>query len=774
MTTISQGTLRAGTANVFSANAPILIGAGTTLDLNGFSHTLNALSGTGDIALGSATLTTGTDGGSTTIAGDISGAGSLEKAGSGTLTLTGANTYRGGTTVSGGILLGNTISLQGDILNDARVVFDQGFNGTYAGAMSGGGILEKAGAGTLALTGFNTHTGGTVISGGSIVGTTASLAGDFVINSSLTFGGAIDGAFRGTLGGGGSLWKTGSSTMTLNGSHPFSGLTTVSQGTLALNGTMGGSVLVEQGAEFLAAGGLLGSLTLMNGGRLRIPTPAFAAAAAAAPSTASLAASTGDRLTVPPLFTIGGNLIAGPGSVLSLPVGPGPYPTLQVDGVAALNGAALDATPIELGPKRNLSFLAINATTGLTVATSTVATANPLLLSALRQDGNALAVSIVNLGVPLEGAVNPTYASLGGALDSLKGDLSGDRGFVLRELYALDDDQLDDAMRMIAGEVHASNRHVEIRSSEAFTDMVRNQITERDHEAEEGQTGWGGPTVRWFGQFSREHVSFESQNDALGGGDITDGAGGFEYTLSDRFLVGGGGGFGFGSMALDGLSAASDITAPRAFGVVGFKPKGFGIRGGGSFSRSKAKSTRRILIVALLPPELGGGPLTGGIDREAKSEEVTVQSDQWSEYADHLDFGTYRFDYMFGVRRARFARDNFVETGAGALSLEYDGGTLNLTDTDVKVHWWRRKGGVRPYVETFFRHSSGFDYKLPVEFADEENSDFEAAGLPMGQTAFAARAGVTFVRQIGSFTFEYRIRKATGQTAQSGDLRFRF
>ena len=70
--------------------------------------------------------------------------------------------------------------------------------------------------------------------------------------------------------------------------------------------------------------------------------------------------------------------------------------------------------------------------------------------------------------------------------------------------------------------------------------------------------------------------------------------------------------------------------------------------------------------------------------------------------------------------------------------------------------------------------SSGFDYKSPVEFADEENSDFEAGGLPMGQTAFAARAGVTFVRQIGSFTFEYRIRKATGQTAQSGDLRFRF
>jgi autotransporter-associated beta strand protein len=769
-TTISGGVLRAGAANVFSSGGAISIGAGTTLDLHGFSHTFNALSGAGNVALGSATLTTGGSG-STTLSGVISGTGSLVKSGSGTLTLSGANTYSGGTTVSGGLLVGNTTSLHGSILNNARVVFSQGFSGTYAGAMSGTGILEKAGSGTLTLTGSNTYTGGTVISGGSVVATPTSLGGTIAIGGGLTFGGSTDGTFVGTVGGTGALNKTGSHTLTLNGTHPFSGLTTVLQGTLALNGTLGGSVTVAPGATFRANGTVLGTVNV-NG---TLSVPSSATPLSGFTSGAALAASTGDRLTTPPELTIGGNLVAGPDSVLALPIGPGVNPSLLVGGVAALNGTRLDATPIDLGTQRSLSFLALTAATGLTVANTTVDTRNPLLISALKQDGTSLFVTMLNLGVPLATAVSPNFSSVGAAIDQMKGNLEGDRGVVVRELLALTDDELDDAMRIIAGELHASNQHIVVRSSEMFSDLIRSEMTEREHEAEEGQPGWGGERIRWFGQFSREHASFDPTGGALGGGaDLSDGAGGFEFRVSDRFLVGGGGGFGFGSMALDGLAAGTDFAAPRAFGILGFKPKAFSLRAGGSLARSKSKSKRAIFIIATLPLELGGGPLSGGIDREAVSEEVTVQSDQWGEYADREDFGTYRLDYMFGVRRARFARNGFTETGAGALSLRSDGETMNLTDTDVKIYLWRRKGGVRPYVETLVRRSSGFRYKLPVEFAADEDSDFETAGLPLGQNAFAGRMGVTFVRRIGSLTFEYRFRKASGQTVQSGDLRFRF
>ncbi|MDB2614371.1 autotransporter-associated beta strand repeat-containing protein, partial [Chlamydiales bacterium] len=53
------------------------------------------------------------------------GLGTLVKEGAGKLILTAANTYDGGTIVSAGVLQGNTVSLQGNILNNAEVIFDQ-------------------------------------------------------------------------------------------------------------------------------------------------------------------------------------------------------------------------------------------------------------------------------------------------------------------------------------------------------------------------------------------------------------------------------------------------------------------------------------------------------------------------------------------------------------------------------------------------------------------------------------------------------------------------
>ena len=96
-----------------------------------------------------------------TISGDYTQDGGLVKLGAGTLTLTGNNTYNGGTTVSAGTLQGNTASLQGNIQDDANLVFDQAADGTFAGTISGAGTLAKTGAGTLTLTGNNSYSGST-------------------------------------------------------------------------------------------------------------------------------------------------------------------------------------------------------------------------------------------------------------------------------------------------------------------------------------------------------------------------------------------------------------------------------------------------------------------------------------------------------------------------------------------------------------------------------------------------------------------------------------
>jgi outer membrane autotransporter protein len=81
----------------------------------------------------------------------MNGTGSLLKLGTGTLTLASPNSYTGGTVVTDGGLTGTTDSLQGNILNNALVTFDQDFDGTFSGLMTGNGTLIKTGSGKVSI-----------------------------------------------------------------------------------------------------------------------------------------------------------------------------------------------------------------------------------------------------------------------------------------------------------------------------------------------------------------------------------------------------------------------------------------------------------------------------------------------------------------------------------------------------------------------------------------------------------------------------------------------
>jgi fibronectin-binding autotransporter adhesin len=126
----------------------------------------------------------------------LTGAGGLVKDDVGRLVLGGTNTYTGGTTVKAGVLQGNTASLQGGIVNDAEVVFDQAKTGSYAGTMSGTGKLRKIGTGTLTLTSANSYAGGTFVDAGTlatdITGALGSGAASVASGGTLQLGGSFD------------------------------------------------------------------------------------------------------------------------------------------------------------------------------------------------------------------------------------------------------------------------------------------------------------------------------------------------------------------------------------------------------------------------------------------------------------------------------------------------------------------------------------------------------------------------------------------------------
>lgn len=89
------------------ATALMTINPSGQFNLNGFSETIGALSGSGSINLGAGALTFGSANLAQTYAGVVSGTGIFRKVGTGTQTLTGNNTLTGPTQILAGTLLVN-------------------------------------------------------------------------------------------------------------------------------------------------------------------------------------------------------------------------------------------------------------------------------------------------------------------------------------------------------------------------------------------------------------------------------------------------------------------------------------------------------------------------------------------------------------------------------------------------------------------------------------------------------------------------------------------
>ncbi|HAF5360021.1 TPA: autotransporter outer membrane beta-barrel domain-containing protein, partial [Salmonella enterica] len=128
------------------------------------ANDVNAL-GTGDVTDNAVLeLNTGGD-----FDNAISGSGQVVKSGDETLTLSGANSYTGGTLISGGTLVATSVEAlgSGDVTDNAVLELNTG--GTFDNAISGSGQVVKSDDKTLTLSGANSYTGGTTISGGTLV-----------------------------------------------------------------------------------------------------------------------------------------------------------------------------------------------------------------------------------------------------------------------------------------------------------------------------------------------------------------------------------------------------------------------------------------------------------------------------------------------------------------------------------------------------------------------------------------------------------------------------
>lgn len=248
------------------------------------------------------------------VSGVVSGNGPLTKIGNGTLTLTGVNTYTGTTLISGGTVAVNSIASLGDatflttigaatLQATANITTPRNFNITDVASTisvdptktysisgvigAGAGTLNKAGTGTLVLTGANTYTGGTVVSAGTLNvidgalgtapaapatnltlngGTTLQAGAAIVtllVNRSVVLNGgtvAIDSntnalTIGGSVSGSSILNKIGAGNLTLNGAGTYLS-TIVDAGTLVVgnNAALGSGSVTLNGTSALNLG----------------------------------------------------------------------------------------------------------------------------------------------------------------------------------------------------------------------------------------------------------------------------------------------------------------------------------------------------------------------------------------------------------------------------------------------------------------------------------------------------------------------------------------
>jgi autotransporter-associated beta strand protein len=330
----------------------------------------------------------------------LAGSVGLHKLGAGTLLLGGTNTFSGDIRVSGGVLE--------YVLNDAlgaasnRIILDGGTLQEYgASGMISRDIVLGPGHGTLLAVSTVTYTGTISGSGGLTYDPIASSSRSVVQGTNTYIGPTVVGGFgRLVVSGNGSI-RNSSHLIARNGALTFS------NGTLAVSNRLPNApVLLQDGILQLDGNGTIsiseevGTLTIMGGSTITVPSPA-----AAQTNLAALAIERGGRsvvrfVTAPGIshitFAQPPSLVGGIGPAGTPDVSILPWAVINANGgTAALNASPLTLATYDAGGVRALTSsefataLPSGITTQNVLLNSNTTVATPTTINALRFTGVA-------------------------------------------------------------------------------------------------------------------------------------------------------------------------------------------------------------------------------------------------------------------------------------------------------------------------------------------------------------------------------------------------
>jgi autotransporter-associated beta strand protein len=701
----------------------------------------------GALYLNGVTANIGVSSGTVTYANTISGTGlttggvnsAVNKTGAGTLVLSASNDFTGNVNIVGGTLSIAATGNLGNIANDVfmsnggtlavtgtttlasgRAIFLQGASTidvanstttTVQGVIADGasaGSLAKSGAGTLTLSGVNTYTGTTTISGGSLVlsstgsiaassgvvndgsldisGTTAgavikSLSGTGAVlmgGKTLTLSAAAD-TFSGTLSGTGGLVKQGTGTQVLNGSNTYTGSTAVQNGALVVgdathaSAAIAGAVTVSSGATVSGFGSVGGLLT--NNGTVM----------------AGSSAATGTLTAVSYVQDAGAAFRTSVASDSS-------YGKLAVSGTASLpSNAKIDVNVIGSPAISNAKVLSnvISAST-LTSDGTFVVTDNSALYDFLAvKNGNAVDLCTVlaghacvpdapsvSTGVTQAALASGNFQGLGAAqvLDSFVAMTSptGDLSNVVTALGGLSTQQeVSDAVRQTlpllgGGSAQATNNvlHGMNRIIQSRMDANRGLSSGDDFMGD--RQVWAKPFGAWATQNSRDgFAGFDSRSQGM--------VIGADSAVSARTRVGAA--FTYARTHVDGSSG----VAPQSTQVDTYQLAGYG-----TYNLDAVTDIDYQVDLGKSDYEGNRTINFGGLSRNAKSS-----FDSWSAHAGaglgRLFMVSDAVSIVPAVRLdyTKVRTSGYTESGADSLNLAVDAANYEelLLSSDAKVSY---------------------------------------------------------------------------------------
>ena len=726
-------------------------------------------------------------------AGVISGTGSVEKTGAGALVLTGANSYTGGTLVSAGSLIGNTTSLQGNVVDNATLVFDQATDGTFAGAISGTGNVVKQGDGVLTLSGTNSYSGGTTIADGTLQGTTSSLQGNILDNAVLVFDQAGDGTFAGNIAGSGTLIKNGTGAVTLDGVNSYLGGTTINAGTLIgdtdslqgnilnnaalvflqdANGTYAGTLsgtgtLVKDGTGTLLvtanSGGFTGPTTV-SGGTLSVGNPANPGAALGGPVTVGPGGTLTGSGTIGGLnlsgtllsggdsgsITVGGNATFNPGSTWQVtPGSTGTVTPVTVGGTAVV----APGSTLQLVRAPDLPLFVdiplINAGGGLSGQFTNITSDYAFIDPNVSVSAGGLSVSFGRNTVSMvDIAVTPNEQASAAGVDGLPTTSP-----ILQAVLRLPDDPqaVRTAFASLSGESHATTATAMLDSRFLMSGIS-------SHLRGDSQDTRVGDTTVWIAGRSRPNrIDGDSTANSVRRED--DGVmAGAERRIGERSLIG----VAVGNQDLESWSRANDDRADIDATHVGVYAQAdwsaFTLQGGVDYADYRVDSTRRVILPGVMEERLSS-------EYDATATTVSLEA-AWN-----LQVGTAVYSPFVAAAYTHLKTDGFSERG-GIAGLSVDSAKDEYTTSTVGVRGrWELGHQAGLYASVGWRHAYGDRQVQRSAGFIGAGTSFSVHSVTLAKNAVVGEVGVSLITSPSSrMALSLQGLNGDGQTAYGGQV----